>query len=333
MDNTVAGFKVIRTVDSSRIYKPNAAEKDYLRYRPLDIDLWYPAIKSDTNSIVLMRDLFGLFENRANYYTASNAGKGLSQQIAKYFCDYLKCSDTTKVLNYKTESIDNAKPKSGKFPLIIYLASYNGMGYENFKLFEELAKKGFVVASISSIGRYPGDMTMKKEDLMEQVNDALSTLKKLKQYSTIDFTKIGLVGYSWGGLSASVVAARLPAAACIVSLDGSEFHHYGKEQEENKDFDEIRFSPEFKNMRISVPYLRLESSPLINTVKYDSVYNFAEKIFSEKEIIKIDSAQHEDFGCLKSVVNESGKCKNNIHYKTISKLTISFLEKYLMDKE
>jgi hypothetical protein len=48
------------------------------------------------------------------------------------------------------------------------MTAFNGMSYENFALFEALANKGFVVVSISSIGRFPGDMTMKKADLMEQ---------------------------------------------------------------------------------------------------------------------------------------------------------------------
>ena len=56
------------------------------------------------------------------------------------------------------------------------MTAFNGMSYENFSLFEALAKKGFIVVSISSIGRFPGDMTMKKADLMEQVNDAVAAL-------------------------------------------------------------------------------------------------------------------------------------------------------------
>jgi pimeloyl-ACP methyl ester carboxylesterase len=300
-----------------------------LHYRPLDIDIWYPASASTKDSSILFRNILGLLEKRANYYTASNAGNGMTQQLAQYFCDALKCSDSTKVLNFKTQSFNNAKPIEDKFPLIIYLSAFNGMSYENFSLFEELAKKGFVVASISSIGRFPGDMTMKNEDLLEQVNDAIATISNLTGSSNIDFTKIGIVGYSWGGLSGSILASKIPNVGCIVSLDGSEFHHYGQAKEENMNFDGIRNSPDFKNMRLSAPYLRLESSPFTTTEKEDSVYDFTEKLSPDRQIFKIDSAQHEDFGCLPQVVKESGKCKPNQHFKTISKLTISFLEEHL----
>lgn len=176
-----AGFKIIHSVDQSRIYKPNTDTTNYLHYRPLDIDVWYPAQATATDSTLLFRDLLGLLATRANYYTASDAGNGMTQQIAQYMCTQLKCSDTTKVLNFKTHTFKDAPPANSKFPLVIYLCSYNGMSFENYLLFEKLAEKGFVVASISSIGRYPGDMTMKYGDLMQQVDDAIASLKNFQQ--------------------------------------------------------------------------------------------------------------------------------------------------------
>jgi len=328
-----AGFKTIHTSDKSRIYKPNSDTTDHLHYRPLDIDIWYPASTAAKDTALSFRNILGLLETRANYYTASNAGNGMTQQIAQYFCDGLKCSDSVKVLNFKTQSYKNADPIEEKFPLIIYLSAFNGMSYENFSLFEALVKKGFVVASISSIGRYPGDMTMKSEDLMEQVNDAIASLDDLKETPNIDFTKIGIIGYSWGGLSGSILASKIQNAACIVSLDGSEFHHYGQAKEENADFDGIRNSEDFQKMQLSVPYLRLESSPSNSNEKEDSIYDFSAKLIAANQIFIIDSAQHEDFSCVPQLVKVSGDCKPTRHFNTISTLTISFLENYLKNRK
>lgn len=324
-----AGFKTLITVDRSRIYKPDSDTTDILHYRPLDIDIWYPARVKGTDHILLFRDFLSLLEKRANHYTGSNNWNGVTSQIAKSFCDGYKCSDTTKLLNYKTRSFRNAKPVNTGFPLVIYLCAYNGMSYENFTLLEELAMNGFVVVSINSIGRYPGDMTMKKEDLSEQVNDAIASLKAIKFSTEINFSKIGIIGYSWGGLSGAILAARIPNVSCLISLDGSEFYHYGEAKEESLDFEGIRNSPEFKSLRISVPYLRLESSQLIKSDKIDSVYNFSEKLSGEKLILKIDSAQHEDFSCLSLVVRESGNCRNNHLFNTVVKLVLPFLQDHL----
>ncbi len=322
-----AGFKIIQTKDTTRIYKQNTDTSDYLHYRPLDIDVWYPATVSPGDTSLYFRDILGLLENRANYYTASNLGNGITQQIAHYFSQTLNCSDSTKVLNFRTASHKNANPVDRKFPLVIYLSAFNGMSYENFNLFEELAKKGFVVASISSIGRFPGDMTMQNEDLMEQVYDAIAALENLKGNSNIDFTKIGIIGYSWGGLSGSIAASKISNVSCLVSLDGSEFHHYGKEKEENANFEDIKNGTNFKNLSLSVPYLRLESSPV--TKEEDSIYNFTKNLSSERYLFSVDSVQHEDFSCLPQLVKLSGGCEPNHHFKTISKLAICFLEEKL----
>src|SRR5580765_337334 len=270
-----AGFKTIHTVDKSRIYKHNTDTTDYLHYRPIDIDIWYPVDSSSADTVLLVRNLLGLLEQRANYYTASNAGNGIAAQIAHLFCNGFKCSDSTNLLNFETNSFRNAADANGNFPLIIYMTAFNGMSYENYSLFEALAQKGFVVVSISSIGRFPGDMTMKNADLMEQVNDAVTALNVLKQNPNIDFNKIGVVGYSWGGLAGVVLAGKIPDVNCLVSLEGSEFHHYGDAKDENADFDTIRDSKDFKNIHLSIPYLRLESSPSTQPDKVDSVYNFS----------------------------------------------------------
>ncbi len=222
-----------------------------------------------------------------------------------------------------------ATAADGKFPLVIYMTAFNGMSYENFALFESLAKKGFIVVSVSSIGRFPGDMTMKNADLMEQVNDAVAALDVLEQNPNIDFNNIGIVGYSWGGLAGAVLASKIPNAKCLVSLEGSEFHHYGNAKSENADFDTIRNSKDFENVHLTIPYMRLESAPSMQPDKIDSVYNFTANHVDNAQIFTIDSAQHEDFDCFSLVVRESGDCTINQRYNSALKLTVSFLEDHL----
>lgn len=327
-----AGFKQIHTVDKSRIYKQNTDTTDYLHYRPIDIDLWYPANSSAADTVLLVQDLLGLLEQRANYYTDSKAGNGMAAQLAQFFCDGFKCSDSATLLRFKTKSLRNAAAVNGKFPLIVYLTAFNGMSYENFTLFEALAEKGFVVLSISSIGRFPGDMTMKKADLMEQVNDAVAALAVLKQNSSIDFNNIGIAGYSWGGLAGAVLAGKILNAKCLVSLEGSEFHHYGNAKSENADFDAIRNSKDFENIHLTIPYMRLESAPSVQPDKIDSVYNFTANHVENAQIFTIDSAQHEDFDCFSLVARKSGNCTINQHYNSALKLTVGFLEDHLKNK-
>lgn len=324
-----AGFKTIRFTDRSRIYKPKTDTTDYLHYRPVDADIWYPADTAARDTALNFKYFLDLFGERANYYTASKAGDSIPAQFAKGFCEGFKCSTPQQLFAYKTSSHKDAKAATGKFPLVVYLASYNGMGYENYKLLEDITKKGYLVVSISSIGRYPGDMTMKNEDMLEQVNDALAVLKHLQNDPQIDFSKIALLSYSWGGMADAVLASKLKNVACIISFEGSEFHHYGSDKNEDADFDGIKNSPAFQHMKLSMPYLRLESSPLVKDAKKDSVFGFTQKLSGERTILKIDSAEHQDFCYLPVVVKASGKCKTGELYDTISELTISYLDKNL----
>jgi X-Pro dipeptidyl-peptidase (S15 family) len=328
-ENYQVGFSVSRTVDKSRLYKANGKPSDYLYHRPLDIDVWYPAQDVSADSLLVFGDFLDLLEKRANYYTGSTASVGFSGQIADYLSTGIRCSDSTKVLSYRTNSYRNAKPAEGKFPLIVYVASYNGMGHENYLLFEEWARKGFVVVSINSIGRYPGDMTMKNGDLMEQVNDALFSIDYMKSNPHVDFSKIGIVGYSWGGLAGTLVANNVKQTACLLSLDGSEFHHYGTSREEDVNFEGTVNSPYFKKMALSIPYLRLESdAPVASTAK-DSIYDFLMRVTAEKRVVKIASAAHEDFSCLPTTVLASGECPDNRPFLKIMAMSTTFLEKYL----
>jgi len=127
-------------------------------------------------------------------------------------------------------------------------------------------------------------------DLMEQVADAHKIINRLKKSVNIDTTKIGVLGYSWGGLAASLVAMQRHDIATVVSFDGSEFHRYGYTKSEDDEFDETVNTPFFKNSALYVPYLRLESNPQPSKTKKDSTYNFLQKVSAAKQVIKIDSA-------------------------------------------
>ncbi len=190
------GFQIIKATDTTRIYKPNTDIKDKLHYRPLDVDVWYPASSARNDSVLKFKNILGLLEERANFYSAPKTFPNLTREVAKSFTEGFGCSHPGFLLNYPTNSIRNAVNAAGKFPLIIYLASYNAMSYDNYVLLEDLARQGYVVACVSSIGKYPGDMTMKTADLMEQVQDAVFTLDQMKKLDFVDSTRIGVMGYS-----------------------------------------------------------------------------------------------------------------------------------------
>ena len=322
-DNQV-GFKVISTYDSSRTYKPNTSTSDKLHYRPVDIDLWYPADITPSDTTASFANLVHLLEQRSNFYDDTKSYHGLTDELLQYICAGLNCTDYENLKRVNTESYVNAKSIEKQFPLIIYLAGFNGMSYENYLLFESLAKKGFVVASVSSIGRFPGNMTMELEDIFEQIKDAEFIVSYLTKRN-IASRDIGLIGYSWGGLAATIMAINeSDKIKAIVSLDGSEQFTY-VDEEENEKLNRIREADFFKPETIKAPFLYLDSDISEWENLPDSVFNITDKLFGDKSYLKINNSTHEDFSSL-SVV--SGDYQGEQKYSVIQKLTIN----YLMDK-
>lgn len=317
-----AGFKIIKLSDSSRLYKPNSPPTDKLYYRPLDVDLWYPTETISTDTTASLFDLIHLLEARARFYDDTKNFSGFTEEFLQYLCDNLNCPDYNMFKEIKTESFVNAKPAPGKFPLVIYFAGLNGMSYENYSLFESFAKKGFVVASISSIGRYPGNMSLEMEDLMEQINDGKFTKNYLTE-NNITFDKIALIGYSWGGLAATLWSMLEPSTVhAVVSLDGSErFHYYGDEDDEK--LNRIRFSKVFKPQAIRASYLYLSSDFDLSNLP-DSVYNITKFLTVDNKYLTIKNSSHEDFSCLGVSFNKEKLPKHEL----IQKLTLN----YVVDK-
>ena len=69
-------------------------------------------------------------------------------------------------------------------------------------------------------------MTMKNADLIQQVRDADQIMNRLRLDKGIHATKIGVLGYSWGGLAGALWVIQRKGIDAIVSLDGSQLVIY-----------------------------------------------------------------------------------------------------------
>ncbi len=244
------GYRNILAIDSGRTYKPNSGAGHSLHFRPVEIDFWYPADDPGSASPISYGYFLDLLQQRSNRFQDDTVYKQMGSELVAYLSVNLKIKDTTKLSGFPTRSYFNPRPAPHQFPLILYLCSYNGMSYENIALFEFLASQGYLVACITSVGRYPGNMSTQVPDLMEQVRDGEFTLRYLKKEQNLDTAKTGVLGYSWGGLAAMILAMSNSQVKCLLSLDGSEMHYYGDSKEEDSDFDQLRNSPDFNLKKI-----------------------------------------------------------------------------------
>lgn len=327
-----AGYKNIVLKDSSRIYKSNTSTTDSLHFRPLEIDVWYPAVPQKPDDAAMMYvEFLKLLQERSNRFQNDTVYNSLTLELLQYINVNLKISDTSKLLHLKTNSCKNAIPAKKRFPLILYQCGYNGMSYENIPLFEQLASNGFVVACITSVGRYPGNMTTQLKDLMEQVYDGVFAQQYLKTADNIDSTKIGCIGYSWGGLASLVMAMNDNNIKAVLSLDGSEMFYYRDSDEENNYFNQLRKSTYFHPENIKAPYAYLESGHKQDEEAADSIYNILPLLQTEKKYIRFIKATHEDFSVIPSLAlnDRKGTIKCSGFYDTVITCAINFFNQYL----
>ncbi len=335
-----AGFMTLHIKDSSRVYKPGSLKTDKLHYRPLDLDIWYPSTVQKVRALKF-GDLFKLFEQRATAYQDETDYTGMVNELAQLFVAELGVGvDGKALLDVATDSYENLGIAKGTFPLILYMAGFNGMGFENVAILEGLAEQGFIVVSISSIGRYPGDMTNEMGDLMEQVYDAEFAIKCIEGYGqfTLDTSNIGVLGCSWGGMAAAILANRNPIIKAMVSLDGSETHYYG---EEDFNFyangatgaDNDRFIREIYEAKLldvenqKMTYLYFESGDKLNEFTPTEEYHYYKKLNTEKHYLRFKNSEHANFSVIPSAVGASNDAV--AIYEHLEKGTITFFDQML----
>ncbi len=326
------GFESIELIDKSRNYKPNTSQDNKLHYRPVDLDIWYPTVDKNDN-LLQFKDLFGLFEKRAIKYQDDGNYEGITFEMAQYYVAELGLtSDANNLLNIETNSILNAKKTNKSHPIIIYMAGFNGMGFENYKVFEKLAENGYIVVSIWSVGRYPGNMTNQEEDMMEQVLDAEFALKHLKtQNKNVNFNKIGVLGCSWGGMSAGVLVNRNENIKAMVSFDGTETHYFGESEIDDNYINQIHKKELLNPLEQEIDYLYLESGDKLQDFNPTSEYNYYKQLNSKKYYLRYLNAKHSDFLCIPSILSASERSSKI--YNQISNTTLVFFNNSLKNEK
>lgn len=332
------GFRTLKLKDSSRVYKPGTTIGDPMHFRPVDLDIWYPS--EDKNGRALkFGDLFRLLEERAMNYQEEEDYSGMTEQLAQFYVAELGVgADSGKLLDITTQTQAdlaplNASSRNSEMPLIIYMAGFNGMGFENYPILEQLAAKGYVVVSIWSVGRYPGNMTNQKEDMMEQVLDAEFALQHLKKSNLFKFdsNRIGVLGCSWGGMSAAALIKRNPSIQAFVSLDGTETHYFGEEDENDQFIQDIHDAHLIAPEDQSASYLYFESGDKLDEFTPEKVYSYFDLLNSEKYYMRFMNSAHADFSCIPYILESSPESKQV--YEDLQAATLAFFDHNLKNQD
>lgn len=237
------GFRHYSVRDSTRTYKRAADWNDKSILRPLTVSIWYPGtidprIKMRSTTVL---DYMRILKEEEEWEHLPD------EQILNWF--YYSNTEQNKLhLRESSAAYRNLSLSNGVFPVIVYAPSYQASSIENFLLCEYLASNGYIVISTSSKGTFTRPMeggTVR--DMETQARDTEFLIKEAHKYKQADKDNIALMGFSFGGLSNTLVKMRNSKIRCVVSLDGSERYQYAT----------LMKSPYFNTSKIDVPYIHL----------------------------------------------------------------------------
>lgn len=204
------GFKRIYSLDSSRTYAlrflPKINEDTALYHRPMVINIWYPT--NDSTSECMN------YEEYYNFNTQDTLWHNFLIRVKEFNIQVTKDNSFTKpkgknidqlmlfntLLKTPTSIHKNATHTIHKHPLILYYPGMGGTVEESSLLCEYLASHGYVV--ISSLYQPEHRKHLYSDwDLDRSMKDRDFMISSLRNEHYIDFSGIGLLGFSFGAQS------------------------------------------------------------------------------------------------------------------------------------
>jgi pimeloyl-ACP methyl ester carboxylesterase len=302
------------------------------------LDVFYPAARTDGAAPLPYGYFLDLNSHRIDFDRPPDSCRKEGAALAAYFESGLGLPPGT-LRRLTTRSYPSVPPAPGPFPVVLYLPGYNGMSYENLTLLEGLAGRGYLVAAVSSVGKYPGYMTMDPVDIIEQVADARFAAGIIRRAFPVASLQTAAVGYSWGGLAATLLAMQdstehFPLRA-VVSLDGNDRYFYGGDAAEDVQYTGIRQSAYFQPGTLTAPHLYMGSGRESFDFPVDSVFVLARASRAASiRYLRLPGTGHEDFSCLPFLAGQLGVSQGKAArvYPAIGTLVASWLDAFVKGK-
>ncbi len=167
-------------------------------------------------------------------------------------------------VNIPGQAQRDATPLEGSYPLIITSHGQPGTRFQFAYLSEHLASQGYVVASIDHTGSTYQDLS--QEDYISSIvyrpQDILFALDEIpKTLSSADGSKVGLIGYSYGGYSViNAAGAGLDGKAlgdyCLTAADKGPCFvlPFFAGLEEARGIDQVKADPRIQAIFTMAPY-------------------------------------------------------------------------------
>jgi hypothetical protein len=213
------GFRTVDQYDHSRGFgdgfddygRPRTGE----RARPIPTSIWYPSAGSRA-ARMRYREYLELNAAPGAFPVSDEAGRRAAVQA---LVGVFGAADTARLrreMDAATHAWRDAGPAAGRFPVIIYGPSLGAPAFENATLMEYLASYGYIVISSPSLGA-TGGMTVDVEGMESQARDMEFLMAFARTVPGADVGRVGVMGFSWGGISNVLMSLRNPGIGALVA--------------------------------------------------------------------------------------------------------------------
>jgi tetratricopeptide (TPR) repeat protein len=278
------GVKFVQQYDRSRLYKtPIDTATGMLsqgeRTRPIQAIVWYPAAAG--GKPVSYREYLETIPSEDDFTRSAADIERMTEQRIDNNAGTRRAALLRDIAR-PMHGVRDARPESGKYPVVIYAPSFAAPAAENADLCELLASHGYIVLSSPSLGAHTRSMTVDMEGVEAQAADISYLIGVAATLPQADTNNTAAVGFSWGGLANVLAAAKDERIRALVSWDGS-VRSFPRFVDGGKDAAKY-VTP----ARIALPLLYLGSRPktveelnradtptqysLLNAMKYSDVY-------------------------------------------------------------
>ncbi len=320
------GFKTHRTYDVSRRYIVN---NDTIS-RPLLIHYWYPSDENANKESYYFKNYIDLIAIREDYNKPDSEIDGQSFNFVNAYAGFARQNlgldtntTTQQILDCPVVALQGAtisKTKE-KFPLIIYAPSNSKSSVQNHLICEFLASYGYMVISVGSAGVNSIERGIDQVSILAQVKDMEYILSYFEDSLKIEYSGLGLMAFSSGGLATSIFQMKNENVKAVFSMDGSQ--EYGA-------YNSLFKVEDFNLEKTNVPYCLL-----INNFENFSIYPYYNSIIADnKYIIRMPYLGHSGFisywkffDLCSSPSSVNYFCNS---YNSICNIALLFFDEYLL---
>jgi len=215
------GVRFLKQVDRTRSFTPERGlfSRKEKRGRPMQTVIWYPTEKGGRG--ISYGDYLELVGWETDFDGSPNEQARTVDAWLQMVTDGKRKQQVASERRRIMWAVRDAVPKAGKYPVVIYAPSINNTTFENADIAEFLASHGYIVIAAPTIGETSRWIKKDLKHAELQAADIRFLIDYARTLPQADMTRVAVAGFSWGGLSNVLAAAKDERIKALVCLDGA----------------------------------------------------------------------------------------------------------------